>query len=61
LGKLLRSRLHLLEQPHVFDRDHCLVGESLHQLDLLVGERLRHRPCHEDHAYDISLPQERHA
>ena len=31
------------------------------QLDLLVGERLRHGPCHEDHAYDISLPQEGHA
>ena len=29
----------LLEQPHVLDRDHRLVGEGLQQLDLLVGER----------------------
>ena len=61
MGELLRSRLHLVEQPHVLDRDHRLVGEGLDQLDLLVGERLRHRSCHDDHADEISLPQQRHA
>ena len=30
--------LQLREQAHVLDRDHRLVGEGLHQLDLLVGE-----------------------
>ena len=30
--------LHLVEQPHVLDRDHGLVGEGLHQLDLLLRE-----------------------
>ena len=35
-----RARLHLVEQPHVLDRDHRLVGEGREQLDLLVGERL---------------------
>ena len=35
--------LHLVEQPHVLDGDHRLVGEGLNQLDLLVGERFRPR------------------
>jgi len=26
----------LIEQPHVLDRDHRLVGEGRHQLDLLL-------------------------
>ena len=39
LGKLARARLHLVEQPHILDRDHRLVGEGRDQLDLLVGER----------------------
>ena len=30
-------RLHLLEQPHVLDGDHSLIGEGLHELDLLVA------------------------
>ncbi len=38
-GQLLRPRLQLLEQAHVLDRDHRLVGEGLEQSDLLVGER----------------------
>src|SRR5262249_42781553 len=38
LAQLLRARLHLVEQPHVLDRDHRLVGEGRNQLDLLVGE-----------------------
>ena len=39
LGQFARARLHLVEQPHVLDRDHRLVGEGRDQLDLLVGER----------------------
>ncbi len=38
-GQLARARLHLVEQPHVLDRNHRLVGEGGDQLDLLVGER----------------------
>ena len=30
--------LHLVEQPDILDRDHCLVGEGRDQLDLLVAE-----------------------
>src|SRR6516162_7292705 len=36
LGELARARLHLVEQPHVLDRDHRLVGERLQQLHLFV-------------------------
>src|SRR5438105_12515407 len=40
LGKLARARLHLVEQPRVLNRDHCLVGESGDEVDLILGERL---------------------
>ena len=30
--------LELLEQPHVLDRDHRLIGESFEELDLRRGE-----------------------
>ena len=39
LGQLGRARPHLLEQPRVLDGDQRLVGESLYQRDLPVGER----------------------
>ena len=39
LRELARARLHLVEQPHVLDRDHRLIGKRSDQLDLLVGER----------------------
>ena len=32
------SRLHLVEQPRVLDRDHGLIGESPQQLDVMIGE-----------------------
>ena len=34
-----RALLLGFEQPHVFDRDHRLVGEGLQKRDLLVAER----------------------
>ncbi len=37
--ELVGARLHLVEQPHVLDRDHRLVGKGLDQLDLLGGKR----------------------
>ena len=39
LRKLAARFLDFVEQPHVLDRDHRLVGEGGYQLDLLVGER----------------------
>ena len=46
---LASTRLHLVEQPHILDRDHRLVSECGHQLDLLVGERPRHRTDQDDY------------
>ena len=37
--ELAGTRLQLLEEPDVLDRDHGLVGEGLQQIDLLAGER----------------------
>ena len=34
-----RARLHLVEQPHILDRDHGLVGEHLQQADVLFAKR----------------------
>jgi hypothetical protein len=34
------ARLHLVEQPHVLNGDHRLMGEGGKQLDLLVDEGL---------------------
>ena len=51
LGELARARLHRLEQPHVLDRDHRLVGEGRDQLDLPVGER-PHRRAHQRRSPD---------
>ena len=34
-GEVARLRLHLLEQPHILDGDHRLVGEGLQQLDVM--------------------------
>ncbi len=43
LGQIARARLHLVEQPRVLDRDHRLVGEGLHELDLAIGKKLSTR------------------
>src|SRR5262249_24223868 len=37
--QLVRTLLLRLEQPRILDSDHRLIGESLRQLNLLVGER----------------------
>ena len=39
LREIARARLHLVEQPHVLDRDHGLVGEGLDEFDLPSRER----------------------
>ena len=45
-GQLARARLHLVEQAHVLDRDHGLVGELLQQLFLCLrhGSEPRAQP-----------------
>ena len=39
LFKLPALVLDFVEQPHIFDCNHRLVSEGLHQFDLLIGER----------------------
>jgi hypothetical protein len=43
---MLERLLGFVEHPHVFDRDHRLVGENLQQLDLVVGEHSGFAPGH---------------
>ena len=38
LAQFRVARLELLKQPHVLDRDHGLIGESLKKFDLLFRE-----------------------
>ena len=40
---MVERLLRLVEEAHVLDRDHRLVGEGLEQRDLLLGERPRPR------------------
>src|SRR5262249_31179162 len=58
-GKFARARLHVLEQPHVLDRDHRLIREGGDQLDLLVGKRSRLGACQCQHADRVALAQHR--
>src|SRR5262249_25878791 len=60
LREFARARLHLVEQAHVLNRDHRLVGEGRHQLDLLVGERPHGFAYHVKHTNRDPLAQERY-
>ena len=60
-GEFLRARLHLVEQTHVLDRDHGLVGESLHDLDLAIGEIARLLAREHQRALDAGFSQQWHA
>src|SRR5262249_11515091 len=40
--------LDLLEQPHVLNRDHCLVGKSFEELNMLLGKRANLHPTDHD-------------
>jgi hypothetical protein len=53
-----RARLHFVEQPHVLDRDHRLVGEGTDQLDLLFGERLDDRAHQSDDPHRGTFAQQ---
>jgi hypothetical protein len=55
------SRVHLVEQAHILNGDHRLVGEGLDQLDLLFGERARGGAVHDEQANGDPLSQERHS
>ena len=48
LAQFRVALLDLLEQAHVLDGDDRLVGESLEEVDLLVGEWTDLRPADHD-------------
>ena len=54
-----RARFRTFKQPRILDRDHSLVGEGGHQLDLLVGERSYVCPRQGEHADRDAFPQHR--
>src|SRR5262249_52111496 len=51
--------LDFVEQPHVLDRDHRLVGEGGHQLDLIVGKWAHGASHQHDHANRFAFTQQR--
>ena len=59
LAELTGACLHLIEQPHVLDRDHRLVGEGLDQLDLLVRERTHCGAREHNRTDHTAFPHER--
>src|SRR5262245_49542136 len=60
LGEFARARLHLVEQAHVLNRNHRLVGEGVDQLYFLVTERPHGRAGQDDHADRRSFAQQRY-
>ena len=50
LRQVTVPRLELLEQPHVLDRNHRLIGKGLQQLDLTLGEEPDSGSCNAQHA-----------
>src|SRR5262245_14448880 len=56
LKKLARPRLHLVEQSHVLDRDHRLVGEGRDQIDLLLREWVNDITGEQEYTYRCSIP-----
>ena len=52
--------LNLLEQPHILDGDHRLVGEDGEQLDLLLGERPHFKTANDEGANSLLLAQQWH-
>ena len=55
------ARLHFVEQTHVLNRDHGLIGEGGRELDLLVRERSDSAPNERDDADRNAFSQEGHA
>src|SRR5215831_5871189 len=59
LCQLAARVLDFLEQPHVLDGDHGLIGKGGDQLDLLVRERPHDRTRQHEHADRVSFAQQR--
>src|SRR5262245_25642553 len=58
-GLLLQRFTQLVQQARVLDGDDGLSGETLHQLDLLLGERADLCPVDREHADDLIMLEHR--
>ena len=58
-GEVAVPGLELLEQADVLDGNDSLVGERLHEIDLLIGERLDFTPYHYEDSKEGTLPEHR--
>src|SRR5205085_2523594 len=58
-AEVLVACLKLVEQAHVLDGNHGLVGERFYQCDLLSREPARFRPRHDDRADRLAVRQSR--
>ncbi len=58
LRQLAGARFQFLEQPHVLDGDHGLVGEGFKELDLLIGKRTNFRSADDDRTDGNTLAQQ---
>src|SRR5262249_40019703 len=55
--QLAGPRSQFTQQPRILHRDDSLIGEGLHQFDLLVGERLDFELVEDDYAHDVIAPK----
>src|ERR1051325_9188787 len=55
LAQLGIPLLQLFEQPHVFDRDDCLVGKRFYECDLVSRERFYLAPPHAKPTNRVSI------
>jgi hypothetical protein len=60
-GLLLEGFAQLIEEADVFDGNHSLVGKSLSEFDLLIGERLNYRSGEHKRADRNTVSQQRDA
>ena len=59
LREIAGARLHLVEQPHILDRDHRLVGKRLHQFDLPLRVFAGVIACQREYADGAAFPRQR--
>src|SRR5262245_30270190 len=57
LSQFCVALLDLLEQPHVLDGDHCLIGEGLEKSDLLITESPDLRSANDNSPDRVTLTQ----
>src|SRR5262245_54280325 len=60
LGEFASPRLHLFEQPRVFNRNYGLVRKGIDELDLAFGERAHFGAPNKDHPNCRACMDQRH-